>query len=116
VRLLLPLWIGLVSSIGAKEVIRRVPGAVISAIVHYRPRKPLLCARTTCNWLNFLAWLFSVLATVSLLAAIVLWPLNHLPCALGLGLDMIEWGVALSITGWLSAISGCRIFTWPPWP
>ena len=72
----------------------------------------LLCGRLMCRVLNALAWIFSFLAAASAILAVVLLFIGN-PCGLGSAADAIEWGLALAVVGWLSAITGCRIFTLP---
>lgn len=70
----------------------------------------ILCARLMCPVLNILAWTFSILVTTSAILAGILALTGNGPCAIGAAIITGEWGVALAITGWISGITGCRIF------
>lgn len=72
----------------------------------------IICARLMCNWLNTLAWVFSFLTATSAALAALFFLFGN-PCGVGALVNAIEWGLALSIVGWISGITGCRIFTTP---
>ncbi|MBI3574989.1 MAG: hypothetical protein HY083_04985 [Gammaproteobacteria bacterium] len=72
-----------------------------------------LCASLMCRILNTLAWVFSFLVSISVLLAAIFAITGNLPCAGGWLADAAIWGVALSIVGWISSFTGCRIFTRP---
>lgn len=73
----------------------------------------VLCARLMCRILNTLAWVFSFLVSISGLLAAIFAIFGHLPCAGGWLADAAIWGLALSIVGWISSFTGCRIFIRP---
>jgi hypothetical protein len=70
----------------------------------------LLCARFFCKLLNVLSWIVSFIISATVVIAAIVAIFGSLQCALGWILDFGEWGLVLAVIGWISKISGCKIF------
>jgi len=74
-----------------------------------------LCARFFCKLLNALSWIISFISVgtfvVGVVLAIYTWYTgNKSLCFLGWFADAGIWSVAAAVVGWISKITGCKIF------